>query len=31
MQGIELAGALQKMEDLKEVRLSFDDAYTEKD
>lgn len=31
MQGIELADALQKMEDLKEVRLSFDDAYTERE
>jgi uncharacterized membrane protein YhiD involved in acid resistance len=31
MQGIELANELKKMEDLKEVRLSFDDAYTEKD
>jgi hypothetical protein len=29
MQGIELANELKKMEDLKEVRLSFDDAYTE--
>jgi Domain of unknown function (DUF4956) len=31
MQGIELANELKKMEDLKEVRLSFDDAYTEKE
>lgn len=31
MQGVELADALKKMEDLKEVRLSFDDAYTERE
>jgi uncharacterized membrane protein YhiD involved in acid resistance len=31
MQGIELANELKKMENLKEVRLSFDDAYTEKE
>lgn len=28
MQGIELADALKKLDDLKEVRLSFDDIYT---
>jgi hypothetical protein len=31
MQGIELANELKKMEDLKEVRLSFDDTYTEQE
>ncbi len=31
MQGIELADALKKVEDLTEIRLSFDDAYIEKE
>ena len=31
MNGIELADALKKLEDLKEVRLSFDDAYVSQD
>ena len=29
MQGIELANELKKIEDLKEIRLSFDDVYSE--
>jgi uncharacterized membrane protein YhiD involved in acid resistance len=31
MQGIELANELKKIQDLKEIRLSFDDVYEEKD
>ena len=31
MNGVELADALKKLEDLKEVRLSFDDVYVSQD
>jgi uncharacterized membrane protein YhiD involved in acid resistance len=31
MQGVELAEALKKMEDLKDIKLSFDDVYSDKE